>query len=154
MTTLLKILHVLAAVVLLGNLLMAPFWRRRLAIIGGPQGRAVANRTVRVADLLFTLPGWVVTLITGLIVAINSGLFKGPKFWLHVSLLIFLIWLVAWHVGTLRARKAMITKADEAAASGQTAEDLAPSEQQWAKWSYLSAVVVILILILMVAQPF
>jgi uncharacterized membrane protein len=153
MTDLLKILHILATVVLLGNLLMAPFWRRRLAIIGGPQGRAVANRTVRVADLMFTLPGWVITLATGLVMAIKGGFFKNSG-WVHISLLLFLIWLVAWHMGTLRFRKVMIAKADEAAASGQTAEDLAQSERQWAQWSYLSAGVVILILILMVTRPF
>ena len=153
MYTLFTVLHVLAAAVLLGNLIMAPFWRKRLAISGGPQARAVANRTVRVADLMFTLPGWIITLITGLIVAIQGGFFKSSG-WLHVSLLLFLIWLVIWHVGTLRARKAMITRADEAAASGQTAEELAQSERQWARWSYISAVVVIVILIFMVAKPF
>lgn len=153
MTTLMRILHVLAAIVLLGNLLMAPFWRRRLAISGGPQGRALANRTVREADLLFTLPGWVVSLITGLIVAINGGFFKSSG-WLHISLALFLVWLVVWHVWVLRARKAMIARADEAAASGQAVTELAQYEKQWAKWSYLSAAVVILILILMVAQPF
>ena len=160
MTTLLKILHVLAAMLLLGNLLMAPFWRKRMAIImGGPQARAVANRTVRVADLMFTLPGWVITLITGVIVAINEGFFarnEGParKAWLHVSLVLFLIWVVLWHVSVLRARKAMITRADEAAASGQTPAELARHEQQWAQWSYIAAAVAIVMLILMISQPF
>jgi uncharacterized membrane protein len=102
---------------------------------------------------MFTLPGWVVTLVTGLIIAIQGGFFKGSG-WLHVSILLFLIWLVLWHVGTLRARKVMIARADEAAASGHTADDLAQAERQWAQWSYLSAVVAILILILMVARPF
>ena len=37
--------HVLAVVVLLGNLLMAPFWRKRLAALG--EARAAANRSVR-----------------------------------------------------------------------------------------------------------
>ena len=60
---LMKIVHVLAVVVLLGNLLMAPFWRKRLAAVGGAQARATANRSVRMADLIFTLPGWVVVLL-------------------------------------------------------------------------------------------
>jgi uncharacterized membrane protein len=154
MNTFLKILHVFAAMMLLGNLLMAPFWRKRMAIImGGPQARAVANRTVRVADLMVTLPGWVVTLITGLIVAINGGFFKNQG-WLHVSMVLFLLWVVLWHVGVLRARKAMISKADEAAASGQTPADLERYERQWAQWSYVSAAVAIVVLILMISQPF
>lgn len=153
MNTLFKILHVLAAVLLLGNLLMAPFWRKRLAISGGPQARALANRAVRVADLMFTLPGWVVTVITGFIIAIQGGYFKNQG-WLHVSLVLFLAWLVIWHVGVLRARKAMIARADEAAASGQTSEALAQSEHQWTQWSYFSAAVAIVILVFMVARPF
>lgn len=152
MIALLKILHVLAVVVLLGNLLMAPFWRRRLAMPDSPQARAAANRSVRLADLLFTLPGWVVTLATGIGLIIQGGWPSGG--WLHASLVLFLVWLVLWHVFTLRARKAMIAKADEAVTSGQTATELAQHEHQWAQWSYLSALVVVVILILMVLRPF
>jgi uncharacterized membrane protein len=150
MFELLKSLHVLGVVILLGNLLMAPFWRKRLALLADPQARAAANHSVRRADLLFTLPGWVITLATGIVLSSKRGWQGG---WLHTSLLLFLIWLVLWHVFTLRARKAMIAKADDAVASGHIPEDLAQHERQWARWSYLSALVTILILILMVAKP-
>jgi uncharacterized membrane protein len=151
MFELLKSVHVLGVVVLLGNLLMAPFWRKRLALLVGPQARAAANRSVRRADLLFTLPGWVITLATGIVLSNERGLWRNG--WLHISLFLFLVWLVLWHVFTLRARKAMIVKADDAVASGQLPEDLAQHERQWARWSYLSALIAILILILMVAKP-
>jgi uncharacterized membrane protein len=151
MPTLVKTLHVLAVVMLLGNLFMAPFWRKRLAVSGGATVRAAANRTVRLADLLFTLPGWVITLITGIILSMHMG-WKGG--WLHLSLLLFAIWVVVWHVGTLRARKAMIATADEAAAGGEVPAALGQHEQQWQQWSYISVVIAVLILILMVARPF
>lgn len=148
---LMRILHVLAVVVLLGNLLMAPFWRRRLAILGGPEARAAANRSVRVADLVFTLPGWVVVLATGIMLSIARQ-WKGG--WLHLSLLLFLGWLVLWHVLVLRARKAMIAQAEAVAASPQAPSErvteLAENERQWQRWSYVSAALVVLILILMV----
>jgi len=149
---LMKIVHVLAVVVLLGNLLMAPFWRKRLAAVGGAQARATANRSVRMADLIFTLPGWVVVLATGIMLIIyrDLGMHGG---WLHLSLLLFLGWLVLWHVLVLRARKAMITQADEAAAGGPASAELAQHERQWQQWSYLSALLAVLILILMVTQP-
>src|SRR2546428_13470429 len=101
---LIRVVHVLAVVVLLGNLLMAPFWRKRLAALGGAQARAAANRSIRTADLMFTLPGWVVVLATGIMLIISGGMRGG---WLHLSLLLFLAWLVLWHVLVLRARKAM-----------------------------------------------
>ena len=149
---LMKIVHVLAVVVLLGNLLMAPFWRKCLAALGGAQARATANRSVRMADLLFTLPGWVVVLATGIMLIIYRDLgMRGG--WLHLSLLLFLGWLVLWHVLVLRARKAMITQADEAAAGGPVSAELAQHERQWQQWSYLSALLAVLILILMVTQP-
>ena len=150
MVELLKSLHVLGVVVLLGNLLMAPFWRKRLALLGGPQARAAANRSVRRADLLFTLPGWVITLATGIVLSSERGWRGG---WLHISLFLFLVWLVLWHVFTLRARKAMIAKADDVVTSGQAASELDRHERRWARWSYLSALVAILILLLMVAKP-
>jgi uncharacterized membrane protein len=148
-----KVVHVLAVVVLLGNLLMAPFWRKRLAAVGGAQARAAANRSVRVADLMFTLPGWVLVLATGIMLIINRPLgMRGG--WLHLSLLLFLGWLVLWHVLVLRARKAMIAQAEEAASGGQAAAELAQYERQWQQWSYVSAGIVGLILILMLTKPF
>ena len=150
MDWLMRSLHVLAVVVLLGNLLMAPFWRKRLATLGGPQARAVANRSVRMADFAFTLPGWVVVLATGIMLSIARE-WKGG--WLHLSLLLFLGWLVLWHVLVLRARKAMIAQAQEAAGEGQASAELAQHERQWQQWSYISAAIVILILILMVTKP-
>ena len=148
----LKVVHILAVVVLLGNLLMAPFWRKRLAALGGVQARAAANRSVRVADLIFTLPGWVVVLATGIMLIIyrDMGMRGG---WLHLSLLLFLGWLVFWHMLVLRARKAMIAQAEEAASGGQAPAELAQHERQWQQWSYLAAGIAVLILILMVAKP-
>jgi uncharacterized membrane protein len=151
MDWLMKILHVLAVVVLLGNLLMAPFWRKRLAALGGAQARAAANRSVRVADLMFTLPGWVVVLATGIMLIIYRGMQGG---WLHLSLLLFLGWLILWHVLVLRARKAMIAQAEEATSGGQAPVELTQHERQWQQWSYISAGIVVLILILMVMRPF
>ena len=150
---LIRVVHVLAVVVLLGNLLMAPFWRKRLAALGGAPARAAANRSVRVADLIFTLPGWVVVLATGIVMIITRG-WPRPHGWLDLSLLLFLGWLVLWHVLVLRARKAMVVQADEAAGGGQASAELAQHERQWQRWSYLSAALVVLILILMVTQPF
>jgi uncharacterized membrane protein len=150
MDWLMKILHVLAVVVLLGNLLMAPFWRKRLAALGGVQARAAANRSIRTADLMFTLPGWVVLLVTGIVLSINRGWKLAIS--LNISMLLFLGWLVLWHVLVLRARKAMIAQAEEAASGGQAPAELAQHEHQWQQWSYVSAGIVVLILILMVAQ--
>src|SRR5215467_16076241 len=152
MEWLMRVVHVLAVVVLLGNLLMAPFWRKRLAAVGGAQARATANRSVRVADLIFTLPGWVVVLVTGIMLIIyrDMGMRGG---WLHLSLLLFLGWLIFWHMLVLPARKAMIAQAEEAAGGGPAPAELAQHERQWQQWSYLAAGIAVLILILMVAQP-
>src|SRR5437660_222121 len=133
MEWLMRVVHVLAVVVLLGNLLMAPFWRKRLAALGGVQARAAANRSVRVADLIFTLPGWVVLLATGIMLIIYRGMHGG---WLHLSLLLFLGWLIFWHMLVLRTRKAMITHAVEAASGRQAPAELAKHERPWQLWSY------------------
>ena len=151
MEWLMRVIHILAVVALLGNLLMAPFWRKRLAALGGVQARAMANRSVRVADRLFTLPSWVVVLASGIMLIIYRGMQDG---WLHLSLVLFLGWLILWHVLVLRARKAMIAQAEEAASGGQAPAELAQHEHQWQQWSYISAGIVVLILILMVTRPF
>ena len=63
-------------------------------------------------------------------------------------------WLILWHVLVLRARKAMIAQAEEAVSGGQAPVELAQHEHQWQQWSYISAGIVVLILILMVMRPF
>jgi uncharacterized membrane protein len=151
MNWLMKFLHILAVVVLLGNLLMAPFWRKRLAAVGGAQAQAAANRSVRLADRLFTFPGWLVVLITGIVLAFQRG-WKGG--WLHLSLLLFVGWIVLWHMLVLRARQAMIAEATTAVDSGQAPAELAQHEHQWQLWTYVSAALVGLILLLMATQPF
>ncbi|MGE3539470.1 MAG: DUF2269 family protein [Candidatus Tectimicrobiota bacterium] len=151
----LKILHILAVVALLGNLVMAPFWRKRLATLGGAQARAVANRSVRVADLMFTLPGWVIVLLTGIAMMLKQS---WPGGWLHLSLLLFVGWVILWHVLVLRARKAMIAQAEEVAAGGsvsaERSSELSRHERQWQQWSYISAALLLLIVVLMVSKPF
>ena len=89
-------------------------------------------------------------LVTGIVLISQRGMRGG---WLHLSLLLFLGWLVLWHVLVLRARKAMIAQADQAAAGAPAAPELAQHERQWQQWSYLSAVLAVLILILMVIKP-
>ncbi len=150
---LIRVVHILAVVMLLGNLCMAPFWRKRLVSLGGAQARAVANRSVRIADFAFTLPGWVVVLATGIVMIITRG-WPSPHGWLDLSLVLFLGWLVLWHILVLRARKAMIAQAQEAAAGGQAAAALAQHERQWQQWSYISAAIVIIILVFMATKPF
>jgi hypothetical protein len=103
MEWLMKVLHVLAVVVLLGNLLMAPFWRKRLAALGGVQARAAANRSVRVADLIFTLPAgrW-----CWLRDHADHSRVGGMQRLAASEPLLFLGWPDLWHVPVLRARKA------------------------------------------------
>jgi uncharacterized membrane protein len=93
----------------------------------------------------------VVVLATGIMLIIYRGMQGG---WLHLSLVLFLGWLLLWHVLVLRARKAMIAQAEEAASGGQAPAELAQHEHQWQQWSYISAGIVVLILLLMVTQPF
>jgi len=93
-----------------------------------------------------------VLLVTGIVLSINRG-WKLPIS-LHISMVLFLAWLILWHVLVLRARKAMIAQAQEAASGGQASADLAQHERQWQQWSYISAGIVVLILILMVTRPF
>jgi len=93
----------------------------------------------------------VVVLATGIMLSLARGWHGG---WLHLSLLLFLGWLVLWHVLVLRARKAMMAQAEAAAAGGQAPAELAQHERQWQRWSYVSAALVVLMLILMVTRPF
>ena len=71
-------LHILSAVVFLGNIITAAFWKVRADRSGNLEAIAATARSVSLADLFFTLPGLAGLLITGVMM---MGVTGWDRFW-------------------------------------------------------------------------
>src|SRR5207302_7428505 len=65
MYTTLKFLHLLGVVLLVGNVIVTALWKTLADRSGNPATVAFAQRTVALADWVFTLPGVLLVLIGG-----------------------------------------------------------------------------------------
>ncbi len=98
MYTTMKFLHVFGAVLFLGNIITAALWKTRADRTGDLATIAFAQRTVATADWMFTLPGVVLILAAGNIMAfMRPWPLRGIP-WLEWGQALFfltaLIWLI------------------------------------------------------------
>jgi len=79
MYTTLKFLHLLGVVLLVGNIIVTALWKTLADRSGNPATVAFAQRTVALADWVFTLPGVLLVLIGGWSRQARRGGGRGPS---------------------------------------------------------------------------
>lgn len=91
----LKTLHVLGAVLFVGNIVVTALWKARADRNRHPRVVAFGQRLVTVTDWAFTAPGAAMVLVTGVLLAEQSDYWRLP--WIHAGLGLFalsgLLWL-------------------------------------------------------------
>ena len=92
--------HILAAVVFVGNVITAAFWKVRADRSGNLESIASTCRAVLLADYVFTLPGIVALVVTGVLMVGMTGWARFQEPWLAVSLALVVLVGVLW-VGVL-----------------------------------------------------
>ena len=92
---LLKWIHILSATVLFGTGLGSVFYKYVADRSGNLQAIAQTNRTVVIADCLFTTPTVIIQPLTGILLARTIGYpFTAP--WLVASILLYIIAGLCW----------------------------------------------------------
>ena len=66
-------IHILAAVIFLGNIITTAFWKVRADKSGNLESMALTSRSILFADYVFTGPGIAALLVTGILLAGLSG---------------------------------------------------------------------------------
>lgn len=92
---LLKTLHVLGAVLLIGNGMVSALWKGLADRTEDPRIVARAQRSVAVADWVFTLPGALLLLVTGLARMGDLGGLRAQP-WIQRGLEIYGLLLLLW----------------------------------------------------------
>jgi len=86
-----KLLHVLAVVMFIGNIVTGVFWHRHAARTRNPRLLAHTMDGVIRSDRLFTMPGVIVIIATGVLAALAGGLPLLRTGWILWTIVLFAI---------------------------------------------------------------
>ncbi|MFQ6026458.1 MAG: DUF2269 family protein [Dehalococcoidia bacterium] len=146
-------IHILSAVLFIGNIVTAAFWKVRADRSGNLEIIAVTTRSLLQADYAFTTPGISGLLITGIWMVGLTGWDRFQQTWLSVSLVLLIITGLIWVALLLPLQFRMARLSREGAASGAPDPAYAKASRLWAIFGGIATLLPVIILFLMVLKP-
>ena len=146
-------IHILAAVIFMGNLITAAFWKMRADRSGNVETMALTARAVLLADFIFTGPGIGALLVTGIWLAGITGWQRFQEPWLGISLVLLVLTGVIWLGVLVPLQLRMARLSREGAASGTVNEAYTRASRMWAMFGGIATLLPVIILVLMVIKP-
>lgn len=147
-------LHVVGAVLLLGNIVTAAFWKIRAERTGNPVLIHHAVKNVMLADCVFTIPGLVLLVVSGGLMAERAGYDWSGFNWLTLSLLLFALTGVLWLGALLPLQRRLIRLSAQAAESGKIDRTYLRLSRIWDGIGTVATLLPVVILYLMIAKGF
>lgn len=148
-----KFLHILGAILLLGNVIVTGTWLVRAERTKEPQVMRFAARTVNWADALFTVPGVVLLFISGIILSNDWGGIFGTN-WIVASIAFFCVSGILWAVFLLPYQFKLVKISDSILESGtELTDDFFKILHKWYLWGSLSILAVVIAFIFMIFKP-
>ena len=153
MYLILKVVHVFAVVLFLGNIITGAFWASLARKTRDPKVIAQTFEGISRSDRWFTMPGVTLLTIAGIAAALIAGVPMLGTGWIFWSIVLLIISGVAFmfRVGPLQRQIATLARAGS---GGQT--DWAKHEllyRSWALWGGIATLAPLVALVLMVLKP-
>ena len=146
-------IHILSAVVFVGNIITAAFWKVRADRAGNLDTIASTSRSLLQADYIFTLPGIVGLLVTGIALVGLTGWDRFQQPWLSASLLLLILTAIIWAAVLLPLQLRMVRLAEQGAAGGTAVPGYRSASKRWAMFGGIATLLPLVILFLMVLKP-
>ena len=149
----LVLLHVLGAVIFLGNIIVSAMWMARARRTRDLQVLHFAAGAVIRADWMFTLPGILLILVPGLLIVGPWGGIPGAS-WAEVSLALFILSGIMWVallVPCQRKMRQLTTEAVEMKTA--LSEHFYKVAGRWFMWGGLATLLPVVSLYFMVFKP-
>jgi uncharacterized membrane protein len=150
----LKLLHILAVILFIGNIVTGLFWHKHALRTGDARLIAHAMDGVLRSDRLFTMPGVLVIIASGVFAALQAGFPLLRTGWILWTLVLFAIAGIVFGAKLTPLQRRMRELAQAGAASG--AFDHAAyhrMSRQWDFWGGVATLAPIGGLALMVLKP-
>jgi|SRR5689334_15521508 len=151
----LKLLHVLSAVAFLGNITLGVFWQALAARTRDPKVLAYTLEGVARSDVLFTKPGAIGLLLTGLaLVWVGHFPFMATG-WLIAGLVLFIAAGATFGALAAPLRRQMLEMAQQGAQAGTFSyEAYAALDARYRRWIAVALAMPFAGLAVMVLKPF
>ena len=150
---LLLLLHVSAAVLFFGSLITSAFWKARADRSGSMEAMAYACRSLLFADVMFTGPGIVGLLVTGVWMVNLTGWDRFQEPWLAVSFLSLLVVATLWAAIMVPLQLRMVRLSRLQISNVNTDPEYRKSSRRWAIVGGIATLATVGILYLMVFRP-
>jgi uncharacterized membrane protein len=146
----LKLLHILFAVVFLGNIIIAVFWKRHGDKTNNPAIMAHTMRGIIKADRRFTVPG-----VAGLAIfgfgAQGMGGISIMTAWIFWSIILFVISGAVYMAMVVPIQKKLLAIAEDAVFNKEEYDNLT---KKWELWGGIATITPIIAVVLMVVKPY
>lgn len=152
--TLWLFLHIAGCVLFLGNIITAAFWKVRADLKGDPAEIHNAVKNVMLADYVFTLPGLLLLIISGVVMAVQAGYGMGGMSWLMASLILFGITGILWAGVLIPLQKGMIRYSLDSIIGGSVSAKYKKASMYWAVGGTIATLLPVIILYFMISKPF
>jgi uncharacterized membrane protein len=150
----LKLLHIVAVVVFLGNITTGLFWHSHAARTRDPKLLAHTVAGIIRSDRLFTTPGVIVILLAGFAAAAKGGFPLLGTGWILWTIVLFAVSGAAFGMRIVPLQRQLLALAQAGAGSGSfdyTA--YAAVARRWERWGALALLTPAIGLVLMVIKP-
>ncbi len=146
-------IHIASAVVFLGNLITAAFWKTRSDRSGSPEVQAHTSRLLLHADLAFTGPGIAGLLVTGIWMVGLTGWRRFEEPWLAASFIMLVVTAIIWLAALLPLQLRM-ARMSQLRSGGATDEaGYRKASKMWAGLGGIATLLPTVTLFLMVFKP-
>lgn len=150
----LKLLHVLAVVAFVGNIATGVFWHKHALRTGDAKLIAHAMDGVLRSDRLFTMPGVLVLVASGVLAAIVGGLHMLRTGWILWSIVLLAISGIVFGARLTPLQRKMRDLAQAGVASGVFDRAAYGNlSRQWDFWGAVATLAPLVALALMVLKP-
>jgi uncharacterized membrane protein len=150
----LKLVHVAAVVIFLGNIITGLYWHARAARTRDARLVAHAMEGIIRSDVIFTIPGVVLIIVSGIATALIGGhpILRTP--WILWSLVLFSVSGILFVARVAPLQRQLQTIAEDGQRIGSLDWDrYSAVARRWEIWGGLALVTPLAALVLMILKP-
>lgn len=148
------ILHLLGVVLFLGNIITAIFWKVRADLKGNLAVIHSSAKNVMLADYIFTIPGLVLIIVTGNLMAAKAGFPMSGFNWITVSQTLFILSGVIWGTLLIPLQRSMIRHSAKAIETGVLSKAYKKASLYWLIFGIAATLLPVFVLYMMIYKPY
>jgi uncharacterized membrane protein len=150
---LLKSLHVISVVLFLGNIITGVFWKVHADLAGTLAARAQALDGIIKSDRVFTMPGVILIIATGVALAMMAGLPLLHTKWITWSLVLFGVSGLVFSFRVAPLQKKLLANARAGMAGQWNEAEYKTLSSGWTWWGVVATATPLIAVFLMVMKP-